>query len=122
MELQPASGKVDTDYAPFLCTWEVLEEHVRGLRNTVVGLSGKDHFQRQEGYSRWVPSVTAFGDAFPGEEISFYTWGVAKRKHEGLEVSTEDFPGGSVVKNPPTDAGDTGSTHGLGRFHILQSS
>ena len=25
------------------------------------------------------------------------------------------FPGGSVVKNPPTNAGDTGSIPGLGR-------
>ena len=26
------------------------------------------------------------------------------------------FPGGSGVKNPPADAGDTGSIPGLGRF------
>ena len=26
------------------------------------------------------------------------------------------FPGGSVVKNSPTNAGDTGSISGLGRF------
>ena len=26
------------------------------------------------------------------------------------------FPGGSVVKNPPTNTGDAGSTPGLGRF------
>ena len=25
------------------------------------------------------------------------------------------FPGGSVVKNPPANAGDAGSLHGLGR-------
>ena len=26
------------------------------------------------------------------------------------------FPGGSVVKNPPADGGDSGSIPGLGRF------
>ena len=26
---------------------------------------------------------------------------------------TEGFPGGAVVKNPPTNAGDTGSSPGL---------
>ena len=31
-----------------------------------------------------------------------------------------DFPGGPVVENPPTNAGDTGSTPGLGRSHMLQ--
>jgi len=122
MEPEPASGEVDTDRTLFLCTWGGSRRACGGQRNTVAALLGKDHFQRQVGYSRWVPSVTAFRDVFPGEEISFYTWGVAKRKHEGLKVSTEDFPGGSVVKNPPADAGDMGSTPGLGRFHMLQGS
>ena len=30
-----------------------------------------------------------------------------------------DFPGGLVIKNPPANAGDTGSTPGLGRFHMV---
>ena len=30
-----------------------------------------------------------------------------------------DFPGGPAVKNRPATAGDTGSTPGLGRFHML---
>ena len=29
-----------------------------------------------------------------------------------------DFPGGSVVKNPPANAGDMGSSPGLGRSHV----
>ena len=33
-----------------------------------------------------------------------------------------DFPGGAVVKNPPANAGDTGSSPGPGRSHVLQSS
>ena len=33
-----------------------------------------------------------------------------------------DFPGGAVVKNPPANAGDTGSSPGLGRSHMLRSN
>ena len=33
-----------------------------------------------------------------------------------------DFPGGAVVKNPPANAGDTGSSPGLGRSHMPRSS
>ena len=31
------------------------------------------------------------------------------------------FPGGSVVKNQPANAGNIGSSPGLGRFQVLQS-
>ena len=33
-----------------------------------------------------------------------------------------DFPGGSVVKNPPANAGDTDSIPGLGRSPLLQGN
>ena len=33
-----------------------------------------------------------------------------------------DFPGGTVVKNPPANAGDTGSSPGLRRSHMPQSN
>ena len=33
-----------------------------------------------------------------------------------------DFPGGVVVKNTPANAGDTGSSPGLGRSHMMQSN
>ena len=33
-----------------------------------------------------------------------------------------DFPGGTVVKNPPANAGDMGSSPGPGRSHMLQSN
>ena len=32
------------------------------------------------------------------------------------------FPGGAVVKNLPANAGDTGSSTGLGRSHMPQSN
>ena len=33
-----------------------------------------------------------------------------------------DFPGGAVVKNPPANAGDTGSSPGLGGSHMPRSN
>ena len=32
------------------------------------------------------------------------------------------FPGGAAVKNPPTNAGDTGSSPGPGRSHMPRSN
>ena len=34
----------------------------------------------------------------------------------------EDFPGVPMVKNPPANAGDTGSIPGPGRFHMPQGN
>ena len=34
----------------------------------------------------------------------------------------ENFPGGPIVKNLPSNAGDTGSIPGPGRFHMLQGN
>ena len=44
-----------------------------------------------------------------------------------MEIKTKinkwgDFPGGTVVKNPPASAGDMGSSTGLGRSHMPQSN
>ena len=33
-----------------------------------------------------------------------------------------DFPGGSVDKKPPVNAGDMGSISGLGRSHLLRGN
>ena len=38
------------------------------------------------------------------------------------KTDTGGFPGGAVVENLPADAGDTGSSPGLGRSHMPQSS
>ena len=38
------------------------------------------------------------------------------------KVDNRDFPGGVVVKNPPANAGDMGSSPGLGRSHRLRSN
>ena len=34
----------------------------------------------------------------------------------------QGFPGDAVVENPPANAGDTGSSPGLGRSHMPQSN
>ena len=39
-----------------------------------------------------------------------------------IRKNVEDFPGGSVVKNPPANAGDTASSPGLGRSHMPWSN
>ena len=39
-----------------------------------------------------------------------------------LKTYTRGFPGGTVVKNPSANAGDTGSSPGLGRSHMPQSN
>ena len=44
-------------------------------------------------------------------------------RSEGLMIKNHcfrDFPGGAVVKNTPAYAGDTGSSPGPGRSHMLQ--
>ena len=40
-------------------------------------------------------------------------------KHDQKQIlkKRENFPGGSVVKNPPTNAGNTGLIPDLGRSH-----
>ena len=42
----------------------------------------------------------------------------------GKQIITpvEDFPGGAVVKNLPANSGNTGSSPGPGRYHMLWSS
>nr|XP_058897818.1 growth hormone-regulated TBC protein 1 isoform X3 [Kogia breviceps] len=44
----------------------------------------------------------------------------AKELH--LKMGRVDFPGGTVVENPPASAGDTGSSPGLGRSHMPRSN
>ena len=58
------------------------------------------------------------------EMISRGTDGDGKRYSMQMEIKRklEDFPGGAVVKNPPANAGDTGSSPGPGRSHMLPSN
>ena len=45
-----------------------------------------------------------------------------KNTHLGLACWPTGFPGGSVVKNPPADAGVTGLITDPGRSHVLRSN
>ena len=64
---------------------------------------------------------------FQAEEVAFEKGQKPKRKHVsqngdelGIKQGTGGFPGGSVVKNLPASAGDTGSIPDTGRSHMLQ--
>ena len=39
-----------------------------------------------------------------------------------IKSKLRDFPGGAVVKNPPANAGDMGSSPGPGRSHMPWSN
>ena len=39
-----------------------------------------------------------------------------------LKKQRQGFPGGAVVERPPANAGDTGSSPGPGRSHMLRSN
>ena len=45
-----------------------------------------------------------------------------KFKETILKVARGGFPGGAVVENLPANAGDMGSSPGLGRSHMLRSN
>ena len=47
---------------------------------------------------------------------------VKKTPHNKSTLTFRGFPGGTVVKNPPANAGDTGSSPGPGRSHMPWSS
>ena len=43
-------------------------------------------------------------------------------KSPSIIKSSRDLPGGAVAKNPPANAGDTGSSLGPGRSHMPRSN
>ena len=43
-------------------------------------------------------------------------------KHNYIKNMFSDFPGGTVVKSPPANAGDMGSSPGQGRSHMRWSN
>ena len=43
-------------------------------------------------------------------------------KNTSQEVENRGFPGGAVVENLPANAGDTGSSPGLGGSHMPRSN
>ena len=53
------------------------------------------------------------GGGFSQKELLHFTF---TKRHVSV------FPGGTVVKNPPANAGDTGSSPGPGRSHMPRSN
>ena len=45
-----------------------------------------------------------------------------KIQHPFMIKTLQGFPGGAVVENLPVNAGDTGSSPGLGRSHMPRSN
>ena len=84
---------------------------IRALPPVVLGHTGHDH----RGGSRTVqPRVWQYW-------VPIHQW-LEEQRILWEENSSRDFPGGSVVRNPPANAGDTGSSPGLGRSHMPQSN
>ena len=57
-----------------------------------------------------------------GPLLATFSW---RRCFAGTPAPREkerDFPGGAVVKNPPANSGDTGSSPGPGRSHMPRSN
>ena len=53
----------------------------------------------------------------------WYSYSNSLRHTNSLKnAHVQDFPDGTVVKNPPANAGDTGSSPGLGISHTPQSN
>ena len=51
------------------------------------------------------------------------TWNLGKSEvMSGQKEGARGFPGGAVVENPPANAGDTGSSPGLGGSHMPRSN
>ena len=46
----------------------------------------------------------------------------ASRNFYKKKKNRPGFPGGAVVKNPPANVGDMGSSRGLGRSHMPRSN
>ena len=42
--------------------------------------------------------------------------------YTSIKNKNRGFPGGAVVGSPPANAGDTGSSPGPGRSHMLQNN
>ena len=60
--------------------------------------------------------------------LSLVLWGgwgsrqLFRCSFSGIKRGKKGFPGGTVVKNAPANAGDTGSSLGLGRSHMPRSN
>ena len=96
---------------PALCSIVVTHKHHRPSSLTVGLFKAEKHKKRKKGelsklllpvFKSWLLNFLAVS-----------SW---------VNYLTSGFPGGAVVENPPANAGDTGSSPGLGRSHMPRSS
>ena len=60
--------------------------------------------------------------SFKGKCGAIYSTKSGKRDNKVERRTNSGFAGGAVVKNPPANAGDTGSSPGPGRSHMTWSN
>ena len=82
-----------------------------GASKTQLRLNGRIP---RNGRIRYKTCVTPYNRLHPG-------WGQPVNKSH-KEKKSWGFPGGAVVENLPANAGDMGSSPGLGRSHMLRSN
>ena len=72
----------------------------------------------------WVLSTSIFPPSPTGERVRKNRSEIAKKRKKNCSIKSVfwGFPGGAVVGNPPANAGDTGSSPGLGGSHMPRSS
>ena len=71
----------------------------------------------------WLPSLHFIISSIIA--IRTVIWNLPEHKNHLvhlLKTQIQGFPGGAVVESLPANAGDTGSSPGLGRSHVLRSN
>ena len=70
-----------------------------------------------------------FSSSFYEARLNFVRQAHCKKKYKqdifscsSVKKQLEGFPGGTVVKNPPANVGDTGLSPGPGRSHMPRSN
>ena len=82
--------------------------------NQVVRNLRKDkRLQGEMRYQHWLTYGTAWKEDRATIQVG---------KKNSVKILNVGFPGGAVVKNLPANAGDTGSSPGPGRSHMLRSN
>ena len=72
-----------------------------------------------EGFGAKVSGIRGLNVQSPVENRG---WGQREQSASGAgKEKVQGFPGGAVVENLPANAGDTGSSPGLGRSHMPRS-